>query len=319
MSSHHQPAFTDAGTTTIIHRPRSAITGFRRITDEASPLAVWSFPFAPLLEDLRERLGRPACYVLAGADQVYIGETGNLVRRLNEHLADAEKAFAREVFAVTGIAHRPYDKSGPLYLQQWLTRRAESAEFVTVKKDKNPPLTEPADWRKSTFDRIIVDAERLLFDAGCRAFHANSDPRSPLPSSFASSLPTTRYEAEEDDSDLMQIGVTTTPPGSAEYELNYCGVWARGYPFGDGFVVAAGSEVRASINPSARPIVATRHAMLREARALIPIAGVEDRLRLTVAVAFHSLNIAAQVVCGAQASARLWQRLSHASPVLVAA
>jgi len=84
-------------------------------------------------------------------------------------------------------------------------------------------------------------------------------------------------------------------------------------------VVAAGSEVRASINPSARPIVATRHAMLREACALAPISGIEDRLRLTLAVAFGSRNIAAQVVCGAQASARHWQRLSHASPVIVAA
>ncbi|CEG09858.1 hypothetical protein BN961_03290 [Afipia felis] len=314
MSSVCQPAF-DAGTTTIIHRPQSAITGFRRITDEASPLAVWSFPFASLNEELRERLAAPACYVLSDGNQVYIGETGNMTRRLTEHLTDPGKRCFREVFAVTGVAHRPYDKSGPLYLQQWLTRRAEIAGFVTVRKDKNPPLTEPADWRKSTLDRIIVDAERLLFDAGCRAFHANSDARSLLPP-LTLSAPAAHENTAQDQSDLMHIGVAGMPPMAAEYELNYCGVWARGSSLGDDFVVAAGSEVRASVNPSARPIVTTRHAMLKDASALMPIRGVEDRLRLTVAVAFRSLNIAAQVVCGTQASARLWRPINQTSPLI---
>ncbi|EKS29202.1 hypothetical protein [Afipia felis] len=317
MSSVCQPAF-DAGTTTIIHRPKSGITGFRDIIDEASRLSVCAFPFAPVDEELRNRLSwLPACYILSNGREIYVGETGNMARRLGEHLADPDKSFANEVFVVSGLAHRWYDKSGPMFLQERLTRLAEAAGFVTVRKDKNPPQTEPTSWHRTTLERIVTDGERLLFDAGCRAFHSNNTK--PVASLMPALVPSYTLDDEDDENCLMQIGVSTAPIGSQEYELNYCGIWARGYPLGDNFVVAAGSEVRSTINPSARPIVKTRHEALRDAAALAPITGVEDRLRLTVAVAFHSLNTAAQVVCGAQATARLWQRLSHASPIIVAA
>jgi len=318
MPSVCQPAF-DAGTTTIIHRPKSGITGFRDIIDEASKLSVCVFPFGPVAEELRNRLSwLPACYILSNGREIYVGETGHMARRLNDHLADPDKSFAREVYVVSGIAHRWYDKSGPMFLQERLTSMAEAAGFVDVRKDKNPPHAEPTSWHRTTLERIVMDAERLLFDAGCRAFHSNN-VRPTLSLVPMSAVPAFSADDEDDDNGLMQIGVSTAPIGSEEYELNYSGIWARGYPLGDSFVVAAGSEVRASINPSARPIVATRHAMLRDACALAPISGIEDRLRLTLAVAFGSRNIAAQVVCGAQASARHWQRLSHASPVIVAA
>ena len=44
-----------------------------------------------------------ACYLLARHDIFYFGETNNFYRRFYKHLLDPTKAFAREMFVISGL------------------------------------------------------------------------------------------------------------------------------------------------------------------------------------------------------------------------
>ena len=122
--------------------------------------------------------------------------------------------------------------------------------------------------------------------------------------------------SDVNDAGPITIGVTTTPLGSAEYELTYDDVWARGYWAGDLFIVAAGSEVRATTNGSVNAVTRGRRDDLFRAGVLAPIPGVASRRRLIVAVAFPSAAIAAKIVCGAHTAGR-WFPLTRSRVVML--
>jgi hypothetical protein len=84
-------------------------------------------------------------------------------------------------------------------------------------------------------------------------------------------------------------------------------------------VVAAGSEVRTAVNISVNPILRERRERLQAANAFMPISGVDDRVRLRVAVAFPSMAIAAKVVCGAHVGTAKWRPLQRTASVILAA
>ena len=309
--------------TSIIHRPAGGIAGVREVFDDASRLAVWSFPMAHARDLLVAKSSVTACYILAGHDTVYLGETNNLYRRLSEHLLDSTKAFAREVFVVTGIGDAPFDKTTAVFLQWALDHAAEKVGLVAVLKGVNPRLLDLAPWRRATLDRIVEDALRLLFDAGCRAFHSNCAsmrpvlPNAELPEQQSPDI--AGDAAEADDTGPMEIGVAATPTGVPEFELSYGDLWARGYPSNDGFVVTAGSEVRTSINASVNPILHTRRQDLAAAGVLAEIPGLSDRMRLSVSVWFPSSAIAAKVVTGAHVASSKWMALRNPKPFVIAA
>jgi hypothetical protein len=114
----------------------------------------------------------------------------------------------------------------------------------------------------------------------------------------------------------MEIGVTVTPPEVEEAELAYANIWARGYEHQGRFIVAAGSEMRDSLNASVNGHTRRRRAELL-AQAVEAIPGVEDRRRLRLAVAFPSRAIAAKVLCGAHVGSDKWRPLGCATPVVV--
>ena len=309
--------------TSIIHRPAGGIAGVREVFDDASRLAVWSFPVAHARDLLVAKSSVTACYILAGHDTIYLGETNNLYRRLSEHFLDSSKAFAREVFLVTGLGDAPFDKTTAVFLQWALDHAAEKAGLVTVLKGVNPRLLDLAPWRRATLDRIVEDALRLLFDAGCRAFHSNCAsmrpvmPNADLPEQHSSDL--AGDAAEADDTGQMEIGVVATPTGVPEFELSYGDLWARGYPSDAGFVVTAGSEVRTLINASVNPILYTRRHDLAAAGVLAEIPGLSDRMRLSVSVWFPSSAIAAKVITGAHVASNKWAALRNPKPFVIAA
>lgn len=310
--------------TTIIHRTGGLIAGVRELTDDATRLSVLAFPLGQLAEAARFRgLAVPACYILSGEGRVYIGESGNVARRLAEHQADPAKSFARDVFVVSGFDDRWFDKTAAVHFQYALTQAAEAARLATLLKGTNPQSLDLPPWRLTTFRRLIGDAERLLFDAGCRAFHSNDPVRVESSTGIAPQVTLVDSDLtgsdDRDDAGVMHVGVSTTPIGVAEYELLYGSVWARGYAYGEDFVVAAGSEIRVAINPSVNPIVHTRRQELQDNKVLMPIAGIDDRWRLAVAVAFPSPAIAAKIVCGAHVNASRWTLLDHPRPLVIAA
>jgi predicted GIY-YIG superfamily endonuclease len=303
-----QPACTNN-----VHRPMGDIAGLREIHDDVGRLTVSAFPFAMVKDISPARAAVPACYILADHATAYIGETGNVGRRLSDHAADPSKAFAREVYVISGYERAWFDKTAALYLQHRLTAIAERADLVDVVKGTNPQVLELPSHRRASLDQFVEHGERLVFDAGCRVFRSN----------FASQR-RTAVEAEiaigPDETGPMQIGVIATPPLGSELELAYGELWARGYPAQeDGFVVMAGSEVRSIVNPSVNPILRTRRAELVDAEALVGIPGVQDRKRLRVAVWFPSAAIAAKVVTGAHVDSGKWVQPRYPQPILIAA
>lgn len=299
--------------TSNIHRPMGGIAGLREVHDDVGRLTVSAFPFSMLKDISPTRASFAACYILADHATAYIGETGNAGSRLPRHSAHPSKAFAREVYVISGYMSAWFDKTTAIYLQHRLTHSALQAGLVDIIMGTSPQVLELPNHKRASLDHVVEHAERLLFDAGCRVLHSN----------FASQ----RRKQEQSETDMamagddnrpMQIDVMDLPPLGNELELDYCDLWARGYPVRDGFVVTAGSEVRSLVNQSVNPILHTRRGELAAADALSPIPGIQDRGRLRVAVCFPSAAIAGKVVTGAHVNSGVWVNRRYPKPILIA-
>lgn len=307
------------GCTSIVHRAAGGITGVREIFDDSSRLAVTASPMAMAKDIFPASTPVTGCYILADHERVYIGESSNLRDRFLRHAADPAKAFAREVFVITGGGNASFDKSAAVYLQHRLTRAAEAAGLVEVQKGNGAQVLELPRWRRDTLERLVEDVARLLFDAGCRAFHSNYTSQRKATETVAVADIDCSVGFEADDNGAMEIGVKATPTGAVEYQLAYGDLWARGYPAHDGFVVTAGAEVRTEINPSANPILRTRREELEAAGVLADIPGLTDRQRLMASVWFPSWAIAAKVVCGAHVASNKWAAVRDPRPFILVA
>jgi hypothetical protein len=308
---------SDTTSTTTLHRPFGGITGYRKVTDRASRVCVHAFPIG-MVQQLSAAglLSTHGAYALTDNLTGYIGESKRPGRRVAEHAADPLKKFARDVFVIAGCDGLPFDKAQVVDLQYRLTNLAVDAGMVTVMKGANPQESDLPEDERATQDRIFDDAQRLLYDAGCRIFHSNCDGAvaehnepEPPPADEATDIA---------DAGPIQIGVTTTPLGAEEFELVYGAVWARGYWSGGHFIVAAGSEVRNQTNDSVNAITRSRRDELLNAGVLSRIPGIEDRRRLVAAVAFPSMSIAAKVVSGAHTTNR-WMPLARSRALVLAA
>jgi hypothetical protein len=199
-------------------------------------------------------LTTPGSYLMTDHRTAYIGESRRPSRRLAKHAADPTKTFARDVFVVDGCDGAPFDKLIAVDLQFRLTRRALETDAVTVSKGLNPAEPDLTEADRSTHDRIFGDALRLLYDAGCRFFCPTEDTAFALKAEPFSTDDMTDIA----DAGPMEIGVTTTPLGAEQFELNYDDVWARGYWSAGHFIVAAGSEVRTQTNGSVNGVTRAR-------------------------------------------------------------
>ncbi|MDF0518584.1 hypothetical protein P0R31_15225 [Bradyrhizobium yuanmingense] len=299
--------------TSNVHRPMGGIAGPREVHDDVGRLTVSVFPFS-MVKDVSLTLAAvPACYILADHATAYIGETGNAGRRLGEHSGDPLKAFAREVYVISGYQRAWFDKTAAIYLQFRLTQIAEQANLVDILKGTNPQVLELPNHKRASLDHFVEHGERLLFDAGCRVLRSNFASQRRKPEAVDTDM-----AMAADDNRPMQIDVMDLSPLGNELELDYCDLWARGYPVRDGFVVTAGSEVRSLVNQSVNPILHTRRAELAAADALSPIPGIQDRGRLRVAVCFPSAAIAAKVVTGAHVNSGVWVNRRYPKPILIA-
>ena len=307
---------SDTPSTSILHRPFGGITGYRKISDRASRVGVQAFPIS-MVQQLSAAglLATPCAYVLTDNRTAYVGESIRPARRLADHAADPQKrAFARDVFVIAGCDGCAFDKAIVMDLQFRLTNLAVDAGIVTVMKGTNPTDLDLPDADRSTHDRIFGDALRLLYDAGCRFFHPTEDTVVGLKAESFSADDMTDIA----DAGPMEIGVTTTPLGAEEFELNYDDVWARGYWSAGHFIVAAGSEVRTQTNGSVNGVTRARRDELFRAGVLSSIPGVADRRRLIAALAFPSISIAAKVICGAHTAGR-WTPLTRSRAAILAA
>lgn len=315
-------ALSSEESSTIVHRIGPDIIGIREVIDEVSGLTIHAFPMTLVRDIVPARAMMTACYVLAGNDRLYVGESTRIGRRLCDHAADPTKAFAQEVFVITNEGSQPFDKAAVLFLQHHFSRAAEEAGLVIMQKGTGAPALDLSRHRAAYFRHMALIGERLLFDAGCRAFHCAGDRRQvvaadaepePIPEVGCVDL------TPSDDGGPMEIGVVAIPAGAVEYQLAYGDLWARGYPADGGFVVAAGSEVRSEINASVNPILHTRRDELEGAGVLAGIPAVADRRRLLASVWFPSPAIAAKVITGAHVASNKWTAVHDPRPFVLAA
>ena len=259
-------------------------------------------------------LSLPGAYIISDEDVAYIGESIRAGRRLADHASDQSKGFARDAVVVTGCEGAPFDKGLLLDLQYRFARRIQDLGTRTI-WGACPTEIDVAAIDRATSDRIFADALRLMFDAGCRFLHGRGDVATGSFGNRPSTFPS--EDAEGEDAGPISIGVSTTPLGMSEFELRYDAVWARGYwAAGGRFIVAAGSEVRTTTNPSCDPHTRARRDDLFAAGVLAAIPGIEDRRRLLAAVAFPSVSIAAKTVCGAHSAGR-WLPLDRPAVVVL--
>lgn len=308
--SHDNTAYLPTAHT--IFRPMGGVATLREIRDRSGRLMVSAFPCS-LIKGLAPIFsGVAACYLLADDKRVYVGESLKMDQRLIQHAADPSKGFAREIYVVHGQAPFGLDRSALLYMQHRVLELVDDAGLVAVTNSAHAQLLPWSDPDRAVFERFVRDSQRLLFDAGCRIIDSN----------FASQLPPellAERGASPEEEEELEINVPTAPPRGGELELNYCGLFARGYwTYPKGFVVMAGAEMRKLMNESTRKNITKLREKLEAVHALAPIAGVDDRSRLQVSVRFFSAAVAAKVVTGAHVAATKWVRPSYPEPTRVA-
>jgi predicted GIY-YIG superfamily endonuclease len=278
--------------TITIYRPASGTEGYREVHDKTSSITVSCFPWKTAREVRLQPV--PACYILADHGSVYIGETSDIRGRLAAHIRDSDKNFAREAYVVTGVGSegkRRFNSTAAVYFQYHLTHLALQANLVDVIKGNNPQTPDADEYDRAWLGIFLQQSQSLLFDAGCRAFKSN----------FASQRRSGSATVDTaGPAGTMEIDVIGVAPISGQLELAYAGLWARGYESQRGFVVLAGSEIRADINPTAWDWIDEDRSKLRAAGALMAIPGLTDRERLCVAVQFDSASSAAKVVTGSR-------------------
>jgi hypothetical protein len=300
--------------TSNVYRPVVGITGPRLIRNAASRVAVCVMPLAQA-SHIAALVAGPAAYVLMSHDTAYFGETFNANTRINKHLSDPTKAFARVAYIVTGYPDPWPNKDPAIYLQYHLWEIAQAAGHVNIANDRTPQMPVVKEDKRGELQWLLEHARQQLFDAGCLALDSNFDSQRRV----ASSIEPDDDPIGPNDTDPMRIDVVATPPAGGELELNYVGLWARGYPTADGgFVVMPGAEMRIPVNESAHEIIETRRNELRDKKALVTIPGVANRQRLLVAVWFPSPAIAAKMVTGAHVSARVWVPRRFPQPIIIA-
>lgn len=283
--------------THMVHRPRGGIEGYRQIHDPAGRLAVTVFPIA-MAEELAAACDlQSACYIIVGAGKAFIGESNRAVECIAKHAVDSSLAFASEVYLLHEPEPHTMEWSARLHLTYRLAVIAQEVGLITIVNTVEPKVRALPAEHAATLERLVTEGRRLLFDAGCRAFNANS----------AGQLPA---QAEVDnDQDLdKSAGIVRQAPRfpEGELEFDYCCIRARGHHSPEGFVVAKGSELRAIETPSLRKNIKALRADLRERGIVTPITGVKDRLRFQVAWRFFSAAVAAKCIAGAHVAGTKW-------------
>jgi predicted GIY-YIG superfamily endonuclease len=308
--------------TSVITRDRADLNGPRLITDEASTVCVRVFPVAAIgALAATGALSVVSTYLLRCRHQPlgYVGSASDLDSRLRQHAADPDKAFASEVFAICG-AGGDLDYETVVHMEGLLKRAIEEAGVARLVNKVEPRAARLSGSRLISVERQFADAQALLHDAGLHWLVPNPAPIviEAAETPPAPEVAEVTVEEEAEDEGPMEIGVTVVPIGVEEQSLAFGGLWARGYQYGDRFIVAAGSEMRREATPSANEHTRERRERLTSTGTAKLVEGRNDRFRLEVAVAFPSKAIAAKCLAGAHVGSEKWRALRAERPCVIA-
>jgi hypothetical protein len=232
------------------------------------------------------------------------GEASDVRRRLQEHALDPKKADYSDVYVLSTVDDR-MGKSDVRYLEARLHELVIESQSSQLEVDRIPSPAALNGPERDSLESWLAHGRLLLYAAGCRAL----DP---------GGLPLSLCAGQDQDDGTIAIGSTVVPDGDDEFELTYCGIWARGFEHSRGFVIRAGSDIRRRESAALLSPMSTRRRWLAERGILGEIPGVIDRWRLLADVSLPSSLIAAKTVCGAHVSNRgIWRRVAARSRLLV--
>lgn len=254
----------------------------------------------------------PAAYLFTGPCaggtaqlSVRPGEALDIRRRLLEHAQDGTKSRFHEIFVVTAVDGR-LGKADIRYLEARFHEIAASVPGIVLEVDKIPAVATCNPAERDTLESLLAQSRTLLHAAGCRALDCEGLP-------LAASV----QDTEPDSAVRLDFDMEGTM--ADEHELTYDGLWARGFPHMDGWVVRAGSDVRRRENSALLGPMSERRRFLQREGALGEIPGVVDRWRLMRDLMCNSELTAAKVLTGAHQSNRgIWRRLSPTARIIVA-
>lgn len=291
-----------------------AIGGPRITESRVSPLRVFSGQWPQLLTQLPDGIPpMPGAYLLTrpsltGFPRTIVrpGEAIDLRRRLNEHALDQTKAAFTEVHAISAVDDR-LGKFDCRYIEARLHEMVVANPTSVLEVDRIPAVQNVAQRERDDLEALLDQARLLLNAAGCIALDAAHVPFR------QDDVPAIRDEG------IVEVTGDIALGAHDEHELTYDGIWARGFPTIDGWIVRAGSDVRRRENLALLPTVVSRRRLLLEKGVLTQLPGVSDRWRLMADVFCSSSLLAAKIVSGAHVSARgIWQRIAPAARMVSA-
>ena len=284
---------------------------------------------------------RVAAYLLAGATwpegataRVYIGETRNVVARMQEHLADPTKKFVSEVFII-GSRDTRFEKLDVQLLQYYLNQWTEKLDRAFIVRGVRPSLPKVDLARRKRSEEDLADIRKILPSVGCNVLEPQADPHNNYPvryyppysvdrtSKNSRRDPAIHADAGEINPTSIKVSVATEASNSSSpitartdevgncvslYYLRHAGYTASGYRDGTEFVVLPRSQMRRTHMPSF--IVGgtnwRRRQDIEHSSVLLDSAAYSDRWELTAELRFPSQGIAASVLMGMNLNKDAW-------------
>lgn len=219
---------------------------------------------------------------------LYIGQTGDLKRRLNQH---HEKNFWTRAFVMLST-NNTMTQTHALYMEHKAIAIAAEVGRYEIKNGNNGNLPHTPEPLKADCEELFHTLDVLLSTLGQPIFeslsinhkHAHNDMNL---SAFDST--TTKFET---------LPVQASPPKSEPmlFHLKIQGVSAMGYLDDDGFVVLAGSLIRKTVSSTLSNVVLLLRNNLLSNGTLISID--DNTYELTKNQLFKSPSGAGQLVTG---------------------
>jgi hypothetical protein len=228
---------SSAPSTITIHRPHGTSSSLRVVSDEAAVVCVVALAFSEIKTLAGSpALAVPADYLLTNDEQrkVYVGESHKVGKRLLGYPEDPQKNFATEVVFLMG-RDRSLTKNKVIYFQSRLIALVKEAGSYSLANTAPACEASVTPEETASLEGMLTQAMPLFRAAHCKVFDrplVAPPAKPPTPAAAA---------------DRSQTADSGTPQ---HFDLNYRDIWARGFPSGKEFVVAAGSNIRIPENPS---------------------------------------------------------------------
>jgi hypothetical protein len=325
-----------------VHYFSSRPTGPRFVDSQTSRMAIASAPWAEIRE-LISNLGemKIAAYVLAGAvfpegiiTRCYVGETVDILARINRHAADPQKSFVSEAYVI-GSVDPSYDKTDVQLLQHRLNNEIERADRAYIVRGVRPALPQVDSARIAQGDRDFEDVQRLLPSIGCNILESREvnfpktkgerehqakahyfiQPRGDGPIRSSDRLVSdaeARSRTKNREATVTDLNPRGLAPRPALFVLAHAGFVAYGYQHGNEFIVLPGSQMRREPMRSFEEDIVNqqRRRDIINAGVVGKVKGYGDRWQLAQERRFPSRSIAAKVLMGVNLRNDAWAAVS---------